>query len=305
MKPSPQQLTAFTEAARQRSFSGAARVLGRTQSAVTQHVSKLETLVGNQLFVRKRDGLELTRAGRSLFELTDQLRNIEEIVHDRLARFGALSSGSLRIIANAPRPAMRYIALFSRAYPEIEINLRLGTWDEVRDSMADRGSDLAFMTDPPPGHDLVGLPLGDVGYRAYMTEDHPLAHQERIVLADLEAETVVVPEDGSLTQRVVLRAFAAAGLAHPRLFKAGTFPLVKEAVLHGIGVGIMLEDCVLSDPRLVARPLAQIEKRYGITLMTQPERRDLRLIASFFDLCTEHLHPPIDVSAPGGCSCRE
>ncbi|MEM7529702.1 MAG: LysR family transcriptional regulator [Pseudomonadota bacterium] len=289
MRPSPQQLAAFTEAARHRSFSAAARAMGRTQSAITQHVAKLESLVGAQLFIRQRDGLELTRAGRNLFELTDQLRNIEEIVHDRIARFGALSSGSLRIIANAPRPALHYIAAFSQAHPGIEINLRLGTWDEVRESLADRGSDLAFLTDPPTGHDLASLSLGNVGYRAFLLADHPLARLDRVDLSELRTETVVVPEDGSLTQRAVLGAFAAARLPYPRLLKAGTFPLVKEAVLHGAGVGIMLEDCVLGDPRLVDMPLVQMQRRYEIALMTQPERRNLRLVASFFASCAEHL----------------
>ncbi|MEO1115293.1 MAG: LysR family transcriptional regulator, partial [Pseudomonadota bacterium] len=41
--PSPYQIKAFTHVAREGSFSLAAKVLGVTQSSVTQHVGKLET----------------------------------------------------------------------------------------------------------------------------------------------------------------------------------------------------------------------------------------------------------------------
>lgn len=288
MKPSPHQIIAFTEAARQRSFSGAARVLGVTQSSITQHVAKLERMAGNQLFARQRDGLVLTRAGRSLFELADQMRSLEETLHERLGRFGSLATGQLRIIANAPRPALRYIATFSGLHPGIEVSLRLGTWEQLRDSLRNRDCDLAFMTDPPEGHGLETRILEDVEYRAYMPVSHRLADAPSLQLRDFAEETVVVPEDGSLTQRVVRDVFAAHGLALPRLFKAGTFPLVKEVVLHGVGIGIILEDAVHPDPRLVAKPIGGMTRRHAIHLMTQPERRGLRLISSFYDLCADH-----------------
>lgn len=148
------------------------------------------------------------------------------------------------------------------------------------------------MTDPPSGHDLASLPLGDVGYRVYTLLDHPLARLDRIGLAALETEMMVVPDDGALTRRVLLEAFAAAGRPHPPLLKAGTFPFVEEAVLHGVGIGVMLEDCVLADPRLIALPIERMDRRYGITPTTQPERRHLRLIASVFELCAEDLDQP-------------
>ena len=66
--PSPYQIKAFTHVAREGSFSLAAKVLGVTQSSVTQHVGKLETVMGTQLFIRRRGALELHAQDVSLLE---------------------------------------------------------------------------------------------------------------------------------------------------------------------------------------------------------------------------------------------
>ncbi|MEM6973933.1 MAG: hypothetical protein AAF577_14120 [Pseudomonadota bacterium] len=74
--------------------------------------------------------------------------------------------------------------------------------------------------------------------------------------------------------------------------KGSAFPLVKEAILHGGGIGIMLEDSVYDDPRLVAMAIKGMNRRYAIHLMTQPERRNLRIISRFYDTCAEEVELP-------------
>lgn len=58
-------LQAFDAAARQMSFTGAARELSITQSAVSQRIKLLEHRLGQRLFVRHARSLELTEAGRA------------------------------------------------------------------------------------------------------------------------------------------------------------------------------------------------------------------------------------------------
>jgi len=92
MRPSPYQIAAFTHAARERSFSRAATVLGVTQSSITQHVANLEKVMGVQLFVRRREGLELTRAARELFEISDRLRTLEQLIAEKIDDYGEVST---------------------------------------------------------------------------------------------------------------------------------------------------------------------------------------------------------------------
>lgn len=57
---------AFECAARHLSFTGAAREMNVTQSAISQHVRLLEKRLGTAVFVRKARGIALTEAGRRL-----------------------------------------------------------------------------------------------------------------------------------------------------------------------------------------------------------------------------------------------
>lgn len=59
-------LRTFQALAATRSFTRTAEVVGRTQSAVSQQVQKLEELVGRKLVVRSRRQLQLTGAGEVL-----------------------------------------------------------------------------------------------------------------------------------------------------------------------------------------------------------------------------------------------
>ncbi|WP_287809021.1 LysR family transcriptional regulator [Pseudomonas sp.] len=61
-------LRAFECAARHRSFTVAAAELGTTQPAVSQQIKRLEEQLATRLFDRVYRGIELTDAGRTLFE---------------------------------------------------------------------------------------------------------------------------------------------------------------------------------------------------------------------------------------------
>lgn len=66
--PSITSLRAFEAVARRQSFTRAALELNLTQTAISHQVRKLEEMLGIQLFVRDRNGTQLTDAGRQYIE---------------------------------------------------------------------------------------------------------------------------------------------------------------------------------------------------------------------------------------------
>lgn len=69
----------FVEAARQLSFSRAARLLGMTQSGVSHHVAALERHFGQPLFARLGASVSLTDAGRRYFETVREAMSTIEL----------------------------------------------------------------------------------------------------------------------------------------------------------------------------------------------------------------------------------
>lgn len=286
-KPSPYQIAAFTQAARDRSFSKAAAALGVTQSSITQHVAKLEKLMGAQLFIRRRDGLELTRAARELFEISDRLRTLEQLIEEKIADYGTLSTGHLRIIANAPRPAMPLIAEHMRRHPQVKIEFSLFNWTLAMQKLREREVDVAIVTEPGSEPGLYARELEQTRYAAYLHRDHPLAAQESVSLQQLSREVVILPEDGSFTQRVVNAKIRRHGVEMPRVIKTTTFPVVKEAALHGVGIGILLTDSLFPSSNLAVIPIDEMPEIYRTHLVTPEEKRELRLVKSFIDIAFE------------------
>jgi len=117
---------AFLSVAQHRSFRRAAADLGVTPSAVSQAVRTLETRVGAAMFIRTTRSVGLTEAGERF--LARAKPAFEELVAaGAVARdLGQRPSGLLRL--TAPRAVVPIllqplIASFSRAYPEIEVEV--------------------------------------------------------------------------------------------------------------------------------------------------------------------------------------
>jgi LysR family transcriptional regulator, low CO2-responsive transcriptional regulator len=286
MKVSTHLLSAFAEVFRQRSISRAAGVLGVTQSAVTQSLAKLERQMGTRLFVRNRSGLEPTKPAFELFALADRLQIIEQLVTEKVGAYGALASGHLSIIANAPRPAMPLIAEFTSRYPGVRISFTLVSWTVALQKLMAREVDIAIVTEPGDVAGLYKLELESGSFIALLREDHSLAGRSELCLADLVEVPVVLPEEGSLTQRVVFDGMRAAGVQFKRLVEMTTYPVVKEAVMHGIGVGIMLQGSVLLSPDIVERPIADLDQRFRTFLVTSDDKQDLRFVRAFVEVAT-------------------
>ena len=62
----PDLLRAFVAVADQRSFTRAAVMLNRTQSAVSMQIKRLEDRLGAELFNRTKANVELSAAGEGL-----------------------------------------------------------------------------------------------------------------------------------------------------------------------------------------------------------------------------------------------
>jgi DNA-binding transcriptional LysR family regulator len=284
MRPNPYQLTALVHVVRAGSFTGAARKLGVSQSAVTQHLQKLEAQVGSKLLFRGSDGLSLTRTGREIFDLAERHVTLERVIGDRIAGFSNLEEGHLQIIANAPVPALSLIARFTALWPDIEVDFTLFDWSTAIDKLRRNEVDIALIFDPTKSSDWITYTIGKERFVLYVPSDHHLAGRPSVRLAELGEERLLLPEYGSLTQRIVSRAIAENDLQMRRTIKTTTFPVMKEAILQGLGIGIFLDGSITKSETLVAVPIEEMPQTYESCIVVPKDKHDLRLVQSFLSL---------------------
>ncbi|MCW1840973.1 LysR substrate-binding domain-containing protein [Prosthecomicrobium hirschii] len=138
-------LRAFLAVSETGSFTAAAEVVGRTQSAVSQKILRLEDLIGARLFDRTSRSLALTEDGRRLLEPARRLLDLnDETV--RLFRAPPVQ-GTLRLgVADdfIPHQLPGLLARFRRHHPGIHIDLRTGMSCDLVAAMARGELELAI-----------------------------------------------------------------------------------------------------------------------------------------------------------------
>jgi len=284
MSVNAHQMRSFAHVVREGTVSGAARRLGVSQSAVSQHIAKLEARVGAPLLVRGRDGVVLTQVGKEIFELADDFAALDQQIEERLRGHVDVERGQLTIIANAPQPALRLIANYTDAYPLVSVDFTLLDWASAMERVGTKQVDIAIITDPSDQKDLFVRPITRTRYVAYLRKDHPLAEKPNVSLEDLAQDTLLLPERGSLTRRFVTKAFAKAKLSPRRVVTMTTFPVMKEAILQGIGNGVFLEASAVSDDQVKEVPITGLRQQFTTSVVIPRYKVGLRITQSFLSL---------------------
>ncbi|MEX0339826.1 MAG: LysR family transcriptional regulator [Arenibacterium sp.] len=283
MRPNHHQFEAFAHVVREGSFSAAATRLGVTQSTITQHVAKLEKSVGAVLLLRGRDVVELTLTGLEFYDRADRMVALDAEISERLDGYNAMQEGRLKIIGNAPQPALRIIARFRQRFPDVHVDFGLHDWTTATNMIRNRLADVGLITDAPQHETWERIAIETSQYVLYCPEDHRFAALNEVTLRDLKRETLIVPENGSLTRRVLAQACRRYGINLPRTVTMTTFPLMCEAVLQGIGVALFLRDSSLIPGNMAQVPIREMPEAQETHLIATKDRTRLRLIAEFIN----------------------
>ncbi|MCS4503075.1 Glycine cleavage system transcriptional activator [wastewater metagenome] len=128
--PPPSWLRTFAAAARHMSFTRAARELHVTQSAVSQQIRLLEDRLGEPLFHRLPQSLQLTEAGKAYLPVVRDA--FERLSYGTEALFGYERTGQVTIRATPGFGefwlAPRLHALYA-AHPELELRIVSTIWN--------------------------------------------------------------------------------------------------------------------------------------------------------------------------------
>jgi DNA-binding transcriptional LysR family regulator len=147
-----QQLRAFREVARLRSFSGAAKQLFLSQPAVSRQVSSLENEIGLPLFVRMGNNISMTDPGRRLLTYADdillKLDQATRVIQD----LRDMESGTVTIAADdylSKYFLPGFIGEFHRRYSNLQLRLITHPQESLTSLLASGQADLAFFCGEP------------------------------------------------------------------------------------------------------------------------------------------------------------
>jgi len=268
----PKRLLIFRAVARAGSISGAARDLGWTQPAVSQHLRALERSVGCTLLLRGAGGVELTEPGRVLLARADALAVQLHMAEEELAELTALRRGRVRLAAYPSAAATlvpRAIAGLRAAHPEIDVELTEAEPPEALDLLNAGDVDLALVfgygVDPVGSPGLRWTPLADEPVALVVGADHPAVHRKRLTLRDLADEPWIV---GCARCRAHTLLLCAEAGFEPRVrHVSDDYVVVQNLVAVGLGVTLLPRSALEAyrHPEVTIREHASFGTRtYGI-----------------------------------------
>ncbi len=231
----------FRDVARAGSISRAARELGWTQPAVSQHLRALERSVGSPLLVRTSSGVELTEPGRVLLARADDIAAQLHMAAEELADLATLRRGRVRLAAY-PSAASTLVpdalARLRRDHPAIDVELTEAEPPQARSLLASGDIDLALVFDyeqaPDGGADLLWRPLGEEPVLLVLPPGHPAA---AATLADMAEQDWIVGCEQCRAHAVA--RCQAAGFTPRVRHVSDDYVVVQKLVAAGLGVTML------------------------------------------------------------------
>ena len=243
-----QALSLFVDIVEAGNLSLRAPKLKMSRANVSYHLTQLERSVGMQLMRRTTRQAELTEVGQRLYQHGRVIRDEVLAAKEVVATLGKGLHGSVRLSVPTGFGQLvmsGWLIEFKRLYPDIALDL---LFDNRVDDLLREEVDVAVrvMTDPP--QQMVAIELAQVRYVTCASIDFAREHALPLQPDDLAGAPLV-------TSAVVGRDLRVAAYRdgerreltlHPTL-ASENFQFLREAILAGLGVGLVPDYVVVQD----------------------------------------------------------
>ncbi len=227
------------------SFARAADRLGRSTSAVSAQLKKLESQCGTPLLRKSGRGLVLTEAGETLrgyalrlLELND--RAVAAVRGSELR--GLVRLGLQEDLGESVLPHV--LGQFARAHPHVRIEASVARSDELRERMALGQFDLALLWDVGMNHacvhgeHIMRLPLQWIGPASLDAAEAGWARSLNGGAQGDEALPLAMLEAPCPLRDIVTAALDKKGLAWRHAFNSASLTAVWAATAAGLGLSV-------------------------------------------------------------------
>lgn len=257
-------LRLFAAVAEQGSIARAAAQEHIAASALSRRVADLEHALGVHLLVRSARGIELTEAGRFVFERARRIDQDLQGLAQQARGLGGQVVGQVRLCANAssvvgflPERLQRFVA----DHPAVEVLLQEERSRDVLRACLDDRADvgIAVAMDTPAGLDAWHFAQDPL--QVVMPAGHALAGQEHVGFGDvLAAGLVGIQGGGALDQTLREHALSHGGAPMRPRVTVNSFDGACRMVEAGLGVAVVPASAATAyagSARFALRPLAE------------------------------------------------
>ena len=238
------QLKIFYLAIKQGSLSAAADELNITQPAVTKGIQRLQEYYEVKFVERFGRKLELTFAGKGLYEISEKIFELEGLAEDYLRDFQQHKRGHIRIVSSEtfgtyylPFIVNRY----SLANPQIRLTVKILPNEDVVKRTVAHLTDLGFLSYPFEHKNLFLKEVLEEKLVIIFSPEHHFSQKDRIEPYDLEGQSIIMHEKGAAPQMIIDELVRKNNVSIFKYLEFSNNEAIKRAVESGVGIAIISE----------------------------------------------------------------
>ena len=224
------------------SVAAAAEKVNVSSPSISAAISQLEAELGVQLFIRQHaHGLSLTPGGQRIFNEAKQILARAGGLHDMANDIAETARGPIAVgtlVTIAPLVSASIRRSFETEYPEASVNLREAHQLDLLAMLGRAEIDLAITYDLDIPSDINFEGLVELPPYVMISKQHPLASQESVSLAALEAEPMVLL-DLPLSREYFLGMFQQLGLRPTVSERSTNLSVARSLVANGFGYSLI------------------------------------------------------------------
>ena len=223
-------LRAFVAVAAQESFTRAGATLGRTQSAVSMQIKRLEEIVERPLFERSKKSVAITREGETLLVYARRILRVNDEALSRLSEpeaAGLVRIGAPDDYATCIMPSA--LSSLSKAHPRLRLEVACDIGIDLLVQLARGELDLVLATHP----------LIDLSGEVIRKEPLHWVAASSFYCDEAEPLPLVLYPQGCICRTLALEALDRMERPWRIAYATRSIALINDAVASGAGVTVM------------------------------------------------------------------
>lgn len=258
--------------AEEKSFSRAAKILKRTQPAISQAISRLESEIGEKLFDRSSKDGTLTAAGEVLLDYAKQMLNLRRSAKTAIKDLRELQYGKVSISANEHTVfyLLPLIDEFKKRHPLVKIEVKRGVASRIPKEIMAREVELGVISFKPKDKSVKSLAVNTDELVMIVSPEHKLAGKKSVSVKDLGIERFIAHNAPSPYREQVIKKFEQYRTKLNIAVEMPSLEAIKRLVELGVGVALV--------PKLTAQSEIEKGQLFGLSVREIKLSRQLHIV---------------------------
>lgn len=280
MMASPNDLIYFIELSNTLNFSRASERIGISQPSLSTAIKRLEKTIGTELFIRSKNGVTLTQAGKRLLSHSKQLMQLWNTVKSESLASHHEVQGNITFGCH-PSVALYCLSGFLpellAKYSKLEIQLKHDLSRKILEGIVNLSTDIGIIVNPIRHPDLIIHKLFD---------DKVTFWQAKVKNANQQLNTkdIIICDPDLMQTQWLLKRLHRNGIKYQRIVTSSNLEVIANLTANGAGIGILPSSVALSTYSKILKPIPKMPiYNDEICLVYRHETRNIKAMQAIVD----------------------